>query len=242
MEPQYRKNLMLVSTVVLMFSIAGGKLGTKISFSGGEVTFAHPEYIELAFIISMLFLQWRHWLVSASIRARQYTETVSNAIVPNRFIEFFMFAVDKRCKVIRRDGLIFLKNGDMDIEEALKISIEGVSLSTFITRLDVVQKNHAAAGFNMTYGLGIGEWKEPYDLSTKEIMLCPFQKDAQGVKGLLFRVSVFNFPAYVLSNIFYRWAWLKSAITETWFGDALLPATMTITATLAYFLSRISVI
>ncbi|CAD7534735.1 hypothetical protein G9455_11725 [Aeromonas hydrophila] len=69
-EHQYRKNLMIVSSIMLIYSVAGGEFGGDITLSGIPIRFKSPQYIEWLGLVIMYFLWWRHWLVSESIRDR----------------------------------------------------------------------------------------------------------------------------------------------------------------------------
>lgn len=46
LERQYRKNLMVVASLVLMYSIAGGQMTSDLSMFGAKLTFSRPEWLD----------------------------------------------------------------------------------------------------------------------------------------------------------------------------------------------------
>ena len=73
-EHQYRKNLMIISSVLLIYSIAGGEINGEINLSGVGVRFKNSGYLEWIGLIVMYFLWWRHLLVSKDIRDRMNSQ------------------------------------------------------------------------------------------------------------------------------------------------------------------------
>lgn len=68
LERQYRKNLMVVASIILIYSISGGHIASDLSMFGAKLTFSRPVLLEYAGILMMCFLWWRHWQVSGVIR------------------------------------------------------------------------------------------------------------------------------------------------------------------------------
>ncbi|MFQ2209959.1 hypothetical protein D3C80_1280750 [compost metagenome] len=67
-ESSYRKNLMIVAAIISIYSIAGGGFNSELEISGAKLTFTKPEYLEYTSIVVLIFLWWRHWLVSFELR------------------------------------------------------------------------------------------------------------------------------------------------------------------------------
>lgn len=69
LERQYRKNLMVAASIVLIYSIAGGQMSSDLSMLGAKLKFSRPEWLEYAMLSIMLFFWWRHWQISHDIRS-----------------------------------------------------------------------------------------------------------------------------------------------------------------------------
>lgn len=87
LERQYRKNLMIVASLVLMYSIAGGQMTSDLSMFGAKLTFSRPEWLEYAMVFVMCFFWWRHWQVSKDIRNDIRNQAIHNAKLPNYVYE-----------------------------------------------------------------------------------------------------------------------------------------------------------
>jgi len=82
LERQYRKNLMVVASIVLIYSIAGGKMGSDLSMFGAKLIFSHPEYLEWAMMVLMCFFWWRHGIASKDIRREMISAVLNATKVP----------------------------------------------------------------------------------------------------------------------------------------------------------------
>ncbi|MDM5083736.1 hypothetical protein OB925_02510 [Aeromonas rivipollensis] len=82
-EGNYRKNLMIVAATVSIYSIAGGGFDSELVIAGAKLKFTKPQYLEYASIIVLLFLWWRHWLVSHTGRQLFNHSLVCRAAAPN---------------------------------------------------------------------------------------------------------------------------------------------------------------
>lgn len=74
-EPQevsYRKPLLISSTTLLLYSIAGGSIVNKISYFGSVIEFSRPEYLEYCLIVFMIYFLWRHWQETTVTRTNLY--------------------------------------------------------------------------------------------------------------------------------------------------------------------------
>lgn len=81
-EEHYRKNLMIVAATVSIYSIAGGGFDSELVIAGAKLKFTNPQYLEYASIVILLFLWWRHWLVSHSVRKSFDSALVCNLATP----------------------------------------------------------------------------------------------------------------------------------------------------------------
>lgn len=90
LEPQYRKNLMIVASIVLIYSIAGGKMAAEFSMFGAKLQFNRPELVEYAMVLVMCFFWWRHWQISGDARKehtrKKYYYMILNAALFDRLI------------------------------------------------------------------------------------------------------------------------------------------------------------
>lgn len=81
-EENYRKNLMIVASIISIYSIAGGGFDSELAIAGAKLKFSNPQYLEYASIVVLLFLWWRHWLVSYADRESFNLALASRAVVP----------------------------------------------------------------------------------------------------------------------------------------------------------------
>ncbi|MBS2781732.1 hypothetical protein [Aeromonas salmonicida] len=86
-EEHYRKNLMIVAATVSIYSIAGGGFDTELAIAGAKLKFTNPQYLEYASIIVLLFLWWRHWLVSHAGRKSFNFALTCNVVAPKEIHE-----------------------------------------------------------------------------------------------------------------------------------------------------------
>lgn len=81
-ERNYRKNLMIAAATISIYSIAGGGFESELAIAGAKLKFTSPQYLESASIVVLLFLWWRHWLVSLADRASFKFALACNVVVP----------------------------------------------------------------------------------------------------------------------------------------------------------------
>lgn len=91
LERQYRKNLMVVASIVLIYSIAGGQMASGLSMFGAKLNFSRPEWLEYTMVFVMCFFWWRHWQVSKSIRENVILDACNGFEIPS-----FMYGRIKR--------------------------------------------------------------------------------------------------------------------------------------------------
>lgn len=87
LERQYRKNLMVVACIVLIYSIAGGQMGDDLTMLGAKLKFSRPDWLEYAMVAVMCFFWWRHWQVSAGIRKVHNRDAALGTRIPDRVVE-----------------------------------------------------------------------------------------------------------------------------------------------------------
>lgn len=86
LERQYRKNLMVVASIVLIYSIAGGEMGDGITMLGANLKFNRPDWLEWAMMAVMCFFWWRHWQISSEIRKVHHMEASKGTLIPDKAI------------------------------------------------------------------------------------------------------------------------------------------------------------
>lgn len=95
LERQYRKNLMVVASIVLIYSIAGGKMAADLSMFGAKLQFSRPDLLEWAMVALMCFFWWRHWQVSGFIRAEIKRSNLRDVYLTNECEEMLVSALEK---------------------------------------------------------------------------------------------------------------------------------------------------
>ncbi len=81
-ERLYRRNTLFVSSIISVYSIAGGKLSGEASVGFTKVNFSNPNVLEYSLIVVAIYFCWRHWLVSKNIRRAMLLSIYSSTIEP----------------------------------------------------------------------------------------------------------------------------------------------------------------
>lgn len=238
LERQYRKNLMIVSMIVLIYSIAGGAFDHDISFSGAKLTFSRPKWIEYFMIAIMLFLQWRHWLVSREIRRQHTNEVLKELYLPGHHIHHFKYIFNPGVTFANsvEDGFAILNDGGE--KGRVKIQIKGVYFSFIIVKV-VGDGNYRVRGELSALALTNDAPRDigsPHILSVRESDVVKTKLNEDIYTSLSIRFS--KMIPFLTLNITYRVRWLYLSYKEVWFGDSLLPAFVTCTALVSYALSK----
>ncbi|WP_439830943.1 hypothetical protein [Aeromonas caviae] len=238
LERQYRKHLMIVSMVVLIYSIAGGAFDNDISFSGAKLSFSRPQWIEYFMIVVMLFLQWRHWQVSGSIRRRHRCEVLNSLLIPSWVIRYlkYVFNPSVTFQGVDNYGYAIMRDG----EKIGRIKVEVVDVFfTFILIKAIGVANHYEQGelsyFGLTNSATRGDGS-PHILTSREIRVvqAKYNGDTLG----FISVRYVKIIPFIMLNMFYRIRWIALSYKEVWFGDSLLPAFVTASALISYLLSK----
>ncbi|HGY1013668.1 TPA: hypothetical protein ACNUUK_001948 [Aeromonas salmonicida subsp. smithia] len=87
LERQYRKNLMIMASVMLVYSIAGGEIVGDISMFGVAIKFNQSGYLDWLGLIVMYFLWWRHWLSSSFIRQSMKELVIQEGVLSARSVK-----------------------------------------------------------------------------------------------------------------------------------------------------------
>lgn len=82
LESHYRNKVMFITSLIAIYSIAGGSIPAEISLLGAKLTFKNPRYLELLAIVVMAFYWWRHRQYSSAIRGRMKVETYQSIVIP----------------------------------------------------------------------------------------------------------------------------------------------------------------
>ena len=233
------KNLMIVSMIVLIYSIAGGAFGNDISFSGAKLTFSRPQWIEIFMIVVMCFLQWRHWLVSRDIRMHHRNEVLSGLYLPGKCVRYLKYAFNPGVTFECVDGHDFAVIKYAKGVGRVKVEIVDVFF-TFILIKIVGSTDSYGKGELSPLGLtndAVRGNGTPHILTDRERGVVRIKYNNEGY-GLL-SVRYNRLIAFLLLNVSYRARWICLSYKEVWFGDALLPAFVTGSALISYFLSKL---
>ncbi|ELM3616142.1 hypothetical protein RYR54_001780 [Aeromonas sobria] len=239
LERQYRKNLMIVSMIVLIYSIAGGAFDNDISFSGAKLTFSRPNWIEYFMIAIMAFLQWRHWLVSGDIRRHHRNEVLDGLYLPSKEVRYLTYIFNPGMTYQSVDEYGFAIVGDGKLIGRVKIEIKDVFFTFILIKMigptDLYDKDELSPiGLTNDSSRCDGT---PHILTGREVEVVRAKYNNDGF-GLL-SVRYNRVIPFLLLNVSYRVRWFFLSYREVWFGDSLLPAFVTCSALISYALSKI---
>ncbi|WAG00082.1 hypothetical protein NRZ31_04750 [Aeromonas dhakensis] len=238
LERQYRKNLMIVSMIVLIYSIAGGSFGNDLSFSGAKLIFSRPQWIEVFMLVVMGFLQWRHWLISGDIRQHHRNEVLNGLYLPSKHVRHFKsaFNPDVTFEGVDNNGYAIIKC-DAGVGR-VKVEIMDVCFRFILIKIVGATSTHGTG--ELSY-LGITnnasrDNGSPYRFTDGErrVIRARFNNDGYGFLSIRYNDVV----PFVLLNGAYRARWINLSFNEVWFGDSLLPAFVTGSAFICYCLSK----
>ncbi|WP_421176563.1 hypothetical protein [Aeromonas jandaei] len=239
LERQYRKNLMIVSMIVLIYSIAGGAFDRDISFSGAKLTFSRPNWIEYFMIVIMLFLQWRHWLVSGSIRRQHRDEVLKDLFLPSRYVRYLTYVFNPGMAYQSVDDNGFAVVGNDECIGRVKIEIVDIFFAFILIKMSGAPNSHDRRELiflELTNNASRGKGT-PHILTSRELEIVRAKYNNDGYDLLSIRYN--RFIPFVLLNFVYRVRWFVLSYKEVWFGDSLLPAFVTCAALISYALSKI---
>ncbi|MGY3959581.1 hypothetical protein [Aeromonas popoffii] len=238
LERQYRKNLMLVSMIVLIYSIAGGSFDKDITFSGAKLTFSRPHWIEMFMIVVMIFLQWRHWLVSGEIRRHHRSEVLNGLFLASNKIRYMIYVFNPGVtfKGVDDNGFAIVKYGERI--GRIKIEIIDVFFTFILIKMTCSSKwldgdELSVHGLTKDSCRGYGT---PHILTNRELSAVRSRLNSDGY-GLI-SVRYKRIIPFVILNVSYRARWIFLSYREVWFGDSLLPAFVTGSALISFFLSK----
>lgn len=141
LERQYRKNLMVVASIVLIYSIAGGKMAADLSMFGAKLQFSRPDWLEYAMVAVMCFFWWRHWQVSLDDRNRFLNAILSGVNlkwIDDRLLEPNNLHVELRDYIDQGNGL-FIKLTRRGPEVIYRVHDEYGDVSQFTAAINGFQ-------------------------------------------------------------------------------------------------------
>lgn len=135
-EENYRKNLMIVATMISIYSIAGGGFDSELTIAGAKLKFSNPQYLEYVSIVVLLFLWWRHWLVSVELRDEFNSHVNRQVYTPAFIVELIE---ERACgKNFERFDIISDRywNGAPDIKNALFYKVGFLHFTYVLSHVD----------------------------------------------------------------------------------------------------------
>lgn len=127
---------MIAAATVSIYSIAGGGFDSEWAIAGAKLKFSNPQYLEYASLVILLFLWWRHWLVSAGLRDEFNSHVNRQVYTPDFIVELIEeIEYGKNVKVfdILSDRYW---NGSPDINNALFHKVEFLHFMYVLPHVD----------------------------------------------------------------------------------------------------------
>lgn len=128
LERQYRKNLMVVASIVLIYSIAGGKMAADLSLFGAKLQFSRPDLLEYAMVAVMCFFWWRHWQVSGWIRVDRMKRILASTKVAEITKETLSKLVIPEHITRKKEAGFILASINVTIPDEVSVIVEKVNL------------------------------------------------------------------------------------------------------------------
>ncbi|WP_421242933.1 hypothetical protein [Aeromonas enteropelogenes] len=82
LERKYRNKVMLISSMLFIYSISGGQFMPEIGLWGSKVIFNSPENIVHAIAIIMIYFWWRHFQLSTKVRHEVKIQAYATMVIP----------------------------------------------------------------------------------------------------------------------------------------------------------------
>ena len=215
LERQYRKNLMIISSVMLVYSVAGGEIGGEINLSGVAIKFKNSGLLEWLGLLIMYFLCWRHWLVSGDIR-KEMNELV---IAEGRLSSWCVKRVI-RTFLPERTVSLNEKNSSLSPRNKNEYSIGIDSNLKFLGEV----KFHSVFPLRLFFGHGTID------------MINNLQGDFKYTKDSIYGVSSWLVKLGVAFD--YWRCFALCAFKYPSFGDGLLPSLIVVTSTIAFIVNK----
>lgn len=129
----YRKHLMIVSTVIFIYSIAGGKFANKIELFGAGLTFNNPKLLEICAVLICIFMTWRHVLLCKGEIPGFFSRPLWRIAAPKMAVDFVNETIQK---VIDAKECEAIEAGYLKEKGALSVCIKdlrvtGIHFSSF---------------------------------------------------------------------------------------------------------------
>ncbi|MBR7631640.1 hypothetical protein KAT72_22360, partial [Aeromonas popoffii] len=117
-ERLYRRNTLFLASVIAVYSLAEGHIGSDVSVGIAKVTFNNPIVIEYSMVITLLYFCWRHLLVSKVLRCNLANRAIDGVTVPSSIISVLVRRTESK-----REELKFIRG-----EQAVKPDFKGWKL------------------------------------------------------------------------------------------------------------------
>lgn len=117
-ERLYRRNTLFFASVIAVYSLAEGNIGSDVSVGIAKITFNNPTVIEYSMVMTLLYFCWRHLLVSKVIRLYLVDRAIDGVTLPPRVIRALVKKTESK-----REELRFIRD-----EQAVKLDFKGWKL------------------------------------------------------------------------------------------------------------------
>lgn len=215
-EHQYRKNLMIISLVLLVYSVAGGEINGEINLSGVGIKFKNPGYLEWIGLTIMYFLWWRHWLVSGGIRERMKSQV-----------------------------FIHLKLSDWSIKRIFGDFIPGISISVNPKNCTLTPDSPGEIPVELGRGNFVLADLRVCTIMPIQVSLGSSVAGAINALNKDFhysRISLYRMRScitkFIIATDYWR-CFVSCALKYPSFGDGLLPSLIVIASTIAFFVNKL---
>jgi hypothetical protein len=218
LEQQYRKHLMIISSILLVYSASGGEIGNGLNFSGMNISFKNSQYLDWMVFIALQFFWWRHWQISSFVREKMWQDIESEKVLSERTVLLIMKSL---------------------LPQSI---IEGERTRPYATTM-----NGSKTKYVLFFGEGrtsLCELRykkllpvEIYFGSTTVLMINSLQSEFSLTKDSIYKIGsigVFLSLLIDVSRVF-----VIKAIRNPEFGDGVLPSITAGLATIAFFCNKI---
>ncbi|MGN4986508.1 hypothetical protein [Aeromonas hydrophila] len=87
LERQYRNKLMIIATLIIIYSISGGSLSPDFSLAGAKLSFSAPQNLVRLAVVVMIFFWWRHRQITADIRRKIKSDAYDGVYTPDYLLQ-----------------------------------------------------------------------------------------------------------------------------------------------------------
>ncbi|WFC15424.1 hypothetical protein [Aeromonas salmonicida] len=83
LERQYRNKMMIIATLIIVYSISGGSLSPDFSLAGAKLSFSAPQNLVRLAVVVMLFFWWRHRQITVDVRHKIKVDAYRGCYIPD---------------------------------------------------------------------------------------------------------------------------------------------------------------